>query len=451
MATTRKRCRKLFLRLLLLIGAVVLLFYSGETTAGKMLLHFDTPTVMAIYSSSNEAVLDPNTMPQLNFWMVWTKGPENWNWLFNGVVMALLANHPKATLRVLSTMLPADFFDCFAAAGYNVSTMSYNLTDLAEASPLSAKPLVASGKVASSKHRVAHESDIVRLLVLQKYGGTYVDTDMLFLRPLEPHIVARSGIGMETTLVASSPPKFHDVSARRMNNAIIHIARPHDPFIECMVSELWRRYQPTEWATIGPDMTGACYDRLASGRPAVVSDEEALVEERIYNDARNVKRAAAKLLNLPFFGRRRLLLDGKEEETEANGTEAEGAAPVPPPIPTPEDPLIVPQVYPRNYFYPLDWRFAWYANKRDQTMLRTMWEVEETDGTFAFHLYNSHSHDQLDNHRRGGGYKNTGGPQPGSFLAEVLARNPVPSTCLALEVNTGPVLSLVPKDGEEAF
>ena len=399
-------------------------FLSTTSEAG-------TAAIMTNPSSSS------NSMPPIKFWMVWTKGPENWNWLFNGVIAALLANHPKSTLRMLSTQLPLDFFDCYAKEGYDISVMRYNLTELARGSD-SAEKLVASGKIGTSNYKVAHESDVVRLLILREYGGTYIDTDMLFLKPLDFEVLSRSGVGIETTMKASTGSKaasFHDESARRINNAIIHIARPHDPFMECMVSELWRRYKPEEWASIGPDLTGACYDRLLAGRPAVITDKEAADEFEEQNKIREIKRKEAIAAGLPFFGRRNL-----RDQTTTTSTSTASI-----------DLNLIPQLYPREYFYPLDWRFAWYANRRDILQLQTFWEVHERANTYAFHLYNSHSHAQLEDHRHGGGYTNTGGPQPGSWLSSVLEKFPVPKQCKILEVNTGKVLTLIPLPGEEKF
>ena len=334
----------------------------------------------------------PLPMPPLLFWLVWTKTADDWSWLFNGVITALLKHHPRASVRVLATRLPLDFFACYAAEGFNISVQRYDFEELARGTP--AEPLAASGKVQGSRFRVAHESDVVRLLLLQKHGGTYIDTDLLFLRPLDYDIVARSGAGLETSLVGETQTwgaRWHDARARRINNAIIHMARAHDPFINCMVGELWARYDPNEWACIGPDLTAVCYDRLNATAAAAPGDT---------GDA--------------------------------------GAA-------------LTPQLYPREFFYPLDWRFAWYANRRRQERLEMYWEKGERWMTYAYHLYNSHSHLQLEDHRPGGGYERTGGPQPGSWLAEVLATLDTPAACRLLEKSTGPIVPAVPKRGDEKF
>jgi mannosyltransferase OCH1-like enzyme len=228
-------------------------------------------------------------------------------------------------------------------------------------------------------YRVAHESDVVRLLVLHRFGGTYVDTDMLFLRPLDDAVTARSGMGLET--VAGANHEFHVPSSRRINNAILHAPAPRDPFVACMIGELGARYDPGVWACIGPDLVGECHDRLAAKAP-----------------------------------------------------------------------LDAPALFPREWFYPLDWRFTWYVNlsNRSRWRLDSFWLPGERAATYGLHLYNSHSSAQLENHRKGGGYHNTGGPQAGSYLEEVLARVPLPPQCRAIELNTGPTLG-PPRDGEEAF
>ncbi len=40
----------------------------------------------------------------------------------------------------------------------------------------------------SSQFLVSHLSDVVRFLLLQKYGGTYLDLDALILRPLPENV-----------------------------------------------------------------------------------------------------------------------------------------------------------------------------------------------------------------------------------------------------------------------
>ena len=41
-------------------------------------------------------------------------------------------------------------------------------------------------KLKSSKHYIAHLSDILRVLILRKFGGIYLDLDVLIIKPLPP-------------------------------------------------------------------------------------------------------------------------------------------------------------------------------------------------------------------------------------------------------------------------
>lgn len=65
----------------------------------------------------------------------------------------------------------------------NVHVNYIDKEELAAGSPL--EDLVCSKKLLRSNYRTEHTSDVLRLLVLWKYGGTYLDTDMIVRRNLD--------------------------------------------------------------------------------------------------------------------------------------------------------------------------------------------------------------------------------------------------------------------------
>lgn len=64
----------------------------------------------------------------------------------------------------------------------NVEMIRDNFTALLENSPF--RPLIDTGKIQESQWSVVQISDAIRLLLLQKHGGIYLDFDNVVFRPL---------------------------------------------------------------------------------------------------------------------------------------------------------------------------------------------------------------------------------------------------------------------------
>jgi hypothetical protein len=191
--------------------------------------------------------------------LVWTKDMSFWSWIFFAVVESIFIYHPRARVTFYSVQMPLDFFACLSDAGFDIRVERYNLTVLAAGTEV--EGLVASGRVAGSRYRYAHESDLVRIVILATRGGAYTDTDMLFLRPMDEHVLGLPSLGLETN--ARGVHQFHDPASTRLNNAFINFPLPGHPFLACMMSRIAPGYDPDEWAAIGPDLVTECHGALA--------------------------------------------------------------------------------------------------------------------------------------------------------------------------------------------
>ena len=58
-----------------------------------------------------------------------------------------------------------------------------NITQYAEGTPIEA--LINKGELSRSKYQIEHTADVLRFLTLWKYGGTYLDLDVVVLKPLD--------------------------------------------------------------------------------------------------------------------------------------------------------------------------------------------------------------------------------------------------------------------------
>lgn len=60
----------------------------------------------------------------------------------------------------------------------NIKIDTININELSVGTPM--ESFVKSGLLSTSKFIVEHTSDVVRLLLLWKFSGTYIDTDMIY-------------------------------------------------------------------------------------------------------------------------------------------------------------------------------------------------------------------------------------------------------------------------------
>jgi len=93
-------------------------------------------------------------------------------------------HHPHRSV-VLYSISPTDPKDSYRMALRNVSKVKFQFLDLQELfrdTPL--QEWHKSGQIHKSSYPIQHLSDAVRLAILWKYGGTYLDTDMIAIRTL---------------------------------------------------------------------------------------------------------------------------------------------------------------------------------------------------------------------------------------------------------------------------
>ena len=88
--------------------------------------------------------------------------------------------------------------------------------------------------ILAGEHHVVQLSDLVRLMVLWRHGGWYLDTDVLVLKPLN---------------------ELHDVVGKcdqeLVNNAVLHFTRA-SPFLSHLAKYVEEVYDPSIYACLGP-------------------------------------------------------------------------------------------------------------------------------------------------------------------------------------------------------
>lgn len=118
----------------------------------------------------------------------------------------------------------------------NVYIKKLNLVQYSIDTPI--ESFIANGTLFKSIFVRSHTSDVLRLLFLWKYGGTYVDTDMIVLKDLN-----------------SIPPNFICKDYGFLNGAIINMnIKEGRKFAELFIKNMVENFSTKDWGQNGPLM-----------------------------------------------------------------------------------------------------------------------------------------------------------------------------------------------------
>ncbi|KAJ4825734.1 hypothetical protein Tsubulata_035307 [Turnera subulata] len=152
---------------------------------------------------------------------------------------SLLSYHRDACVVVFSETIELDFFkDSFLKDGYKVAVVMPNLDELLKDTPTH---IFASVWLQwrTTKFYSTHYSELVRLAALYKYGGIYLDSDIIVLNPISS---LNNTVGLEDDHAGSS-----------LNGAVMAF-RKHSPFIMECLKEFYMTYDETQLRWNGADL-----------------------------------------------------------------------------------------------------------------------------------------------------------------------------------------------------
>lgn len=193
----------------------------------------------------------------LRVFMVWNSPPWMYTVRHQRGLESLLFHHPDACVVVFSETIELDFFKGFQKDGYKIAVAMPNLEELLKDTPTSIFATVWY-EWRSTRYYSTHYSELIRLASLYKYGGTYLDCDIIVLRPLSS---VSNSVGVE------------ELSPRRLNGAVMAF-RKHSPFIMDCLSEFYSTYDDTQWRWNGADLLTRVAGNFSSKADTVDTQQE---------------------------------------------------------------------------------------------------------------------------------------------------------------------------------
>lgn len=97
------------------------------------------------------------------------------------------------------------------------------------------------GDVIRSKYGYSHLSDFLRAILIWKFGGIYLDLDMITLKSFQPLIdINKNGFGY----------LFENYD--NLNGAVMLFTRKKHPYLKSLIESFMKTYSPNSWARNGP-------------------------------------------------------------------------------------------------------------------------------------------------------------------------------------------------------
>ncbi|KAG6395880.1 hypothetical protein SASPL_142013 [Salvia splendens] len=198
----------------------------------------------------------------MRVFMVWNSPP----WMF-GIrqqrgLESLLHHHPDACVVVFSETIELNFFNGFVKDGYKVSVVMPNLDELLRDTPTHISASVWH-EWKKTKFYPVHYSELIRLAAIYKYGGIYLDSDIVMLKPLPE---------LNNTVV------YEDgLSGKTLNGAVM-VFRKHSPFVLSCLEEFYTSYDDAQLRWNGADLLTRVANQFFSNEGIADVNDELLLQ-----------------------------------------------------------------------------------------------------------------------------------------------------------------------------
>ncbi|KAK6917020.1 Alpha 1,4-glycosyltransferase domain [Dillenia turbinata] len=191
----------------------------------------------------------------LRFFMVWNSPPWMFTVRHQRSLESLLLHHKDACVVVFSETIELDFFKDLVKDGYKIGVAVANLDELLKDTPTHVFASVWHEWRKTNYYSI-HYSELVRLAALYKYGGVYLDFDVIVLKPLSS---LSNSLGAEDHLTDSP-----------LNGAVMAF-RKLSPFIMECFAEFYMTYDDTRLRWNGAELLTRVAKRFLSKKNS--SDE----------------------------------------------------------------------------------------------------------------------------------------------------------------------------------
>ncbi|KAM7263118.1 hypothetical protein ACFE04_000801 [Oxalis oulophora] len=194
---------------------------------------------------------------KLRFFMTWIQSIDSFGVRESFAIESLFKANPNACLVIVSTSLDSEIgyikFSPFVDKGFKLITVTPDFDYIFKntSAEIWFRELKQGNVHPGDVPLGQNLSNLVRLVLLYKYGGIYVDTDVVLLKSFSK---LRNSIGAQTT-----DPDTKNWS--RLNNAVMIFDKKH-PLLYEFIQEFSRTFDGNKWGHNGPYMVSRVASRV---------------------------------------------------------------------------------------------------------------------------------------------------------------------------------------------
>jgi hypothetical protein len=181
-----------------------------------------------------------------------------------------------------------DVLDTFASKGCSITVKPTTLQGLVKGTPVQSWIMAKGAEFEKGVHWYSHITDLFRAVAPWVFGGFYLDTDFIILKPIA-HL--RNTVVWET--------------ATQINNAFSVFDRGH-PFLEFNMKRAIQRYDPKRWISLGPLLvteSKALWKNKRCPGPLCITELEPTAAFAIkFQDAKNLLLPESSGVSHPYKG-----------------------------------------------------------------------------------------------------------------------------------------------------
>lgn len=191
------------------------------------------------------------------FHLILTTSQETINWRVMRAIESVFYHHPTAKVIMHSNSIPFNgtILDNFSDTMYDFEVKPYDFQDLLRQSNFLNRSIIEDFMEVLQERRNAkfwysHETDLIRFLLLEKFGGVYIDIDIHFIKSLPSSF--RNSLG------------YQGRGEDKVNGAVM-IFDANSIFLrECIIDALIvasKSYVMRDWEIFGPRLLTRHYER----------------------------------------------------------------------------------------------------------------------------------------------------------------------------------------------
>ena len=189
----------------------------------------------------------------LNFFLAWTTSAKKFSLRYRRTIESTLKFHPDSCLIIYSPTLTLDYFQMFWDLGYNIIVERPDVPYLIRGTPAEAW-YAGIEKWKEGQYFFSHITEIIRLATLWKYGGVYLDTDVVVMQELYN---LKNAVGTELSDERGE--------AKVLNGAVLAFEKGSKFIYEAMV-EFNTTYRIDSWGWNGPQLVTRVASRFPQGK-----------------------------------------------------------------------------------------------------------------------------------------------------------------------------------------